>query len=171
MLMPGPLGFHAQLPRAQQRSHLSLTIRSCPTAEAPPKVRDGVLSLYPGVCWRLLPGQPWPVPLLTTEHEAIGLLCPPSGTSSGFLDLIGSLCGQTRQSRAQRNVSSLGQEKMESGLTSSWLLTFVAPHLLSPPHTAPSCCCQQPTLCSGQSCVLRYSWKRHYFSLYGFFPP
>lgn len=62
-----------------------------------------------------LPGQLWPAPFLTTKHEAVGLLCPPSGTTSGFLDLIGRLCGQTSQSMAQRNVSSLGQEKMELG--------------------------------------------------------
>lgn len=116
--MPGPLGFHAQLPRAQQRSHLSLTIRSCPTEETPtPSPRSGMeFCLYTQVSvgvW--LPGQLWPAPFLTTKREAIGLLCPPSGTTSGFLDLIGSLCGQTSQSMAQRNVSSLGQEKMELG--------------------------------------------------------
>lgn len=39
----------------------------------------------------------------------------------------------------------LVRRKWNWGLTSSWQLTFTVPHLSSPPYTAPSWFCQQPS--------------------------
>lgn len=64
----------------------------------------------------------------------------------------------------------LVRRKWNWGLTSSWQLTFIAPHLFSPPYAAPSCCHQQPSSALA-SLVFYIRVRRDIIFLYMVFSP